>query len=57
MEKPTEIVQVNTRIEAGLQRKLAERAAAGERSVAAELRLAIRAWVGADREPAERAAA
>lgn len=41
----TELVQVNTRIERELQERLAERAASSERSVAAELRLAIRAWV------------
>lgn len=58
METTAELVQVNTRIESDLQRKLIERAVAADRSVAAELRQAIRAWVeGEDREPTGKAAA
>lgn len=48
MEKTTELVQVNTRIESDLQRRLADRAKAADRSVAAEIRKAIRAWVEAE---------
>lgn len=40
-----DLVRVTTRIEPDLQTELARRAEASERSVAAELRLAIRAWV------------
>ena len=50
----TKLVFVQTRIEADLQAELAAKAEAADRSVAAEIRQAIRAWVEA---PSEREAA
>ena len=46
---PTEaqlLVTVQTRIEPDVHRRLEEKRAASDRSLAAEIRQAIRAWVG-----------
>ena len=53
MATATELVQVNTRIEPDLQQRLAARAAVADRSVAAEIRQAIRAWVEAGDQSTE----
>jgi hypothetical protein len=44
----TDLITVQTRLDPDVHQRLEEKSAQGERSVAAELRLAVRAWVGDD---------
>lgn len=51
------LVKVATDIDAELNEQLEIKRKAADRSKAAEIRQAIRAWVGDDREPLEKASA
>jgi plasmid stability protein len=46
-----DLVTVQTRLDPDVHRRLERKSAEGERSIAAEMRLAIQAWVAGDREP------
>lgn len=55
---PTDLIPVATRIEPALREQLTQKRKLADRSEAAEVRQAIRAWVeDEDRDPVEKAAA